>query len=138
MHSPFTAPPLPDQDHVRRRPSKALHSPNNRRIRELSKFARELFPDGGGDYVLPETLTGHHLAVALITHLARASQRTGNRLVNFCRDRAPWLDPDDVDVTAVRPDKASDLGVKLGLTAALRAEARHHQHRALRSDAGRT
>lgn len=37
---------------------------NNRRIGELSKLARHDYPDGQGDYVLPETPTGQHLALS--------------------------------------------------------------------------
>lgn len=93
------------------------HNPNNTRIRELSKLARDLFPDGQDDYVLPETPIGQHLAVALITHLARAGQRDSRWLSTFCRTRAPWLDPDEIDVTKLQPDKAQALGNKLELTA---------------------
>jgi hypothetical protein len=82
------------------------HSPNNTRVYELSRLARHLFPDGQGDYTLPETSIGKHLAVALITHLARAGQRDSRWLVKFCADRVPWLDPDNIDVTTLLPDKA--------------------------------
>jgi len=96
------------------------HSPNNTRVYELSRLARHLFPDGQGDYTLPETSIGKHLAVALITHLARAGQRDSRWLFKFCADRVPWLDPDNIDVTTLLPDKAQTLGNKLELTAALR------------------
>ena len=36
---------------------KSRYDPNNRRIRELSLFARHQYPDGYGDYVLPEIPT---------------------------------------------------------------------------------
>jgi hypothetical protein len=58
------------------------------RIRELSKLARELFPDDGGDYVLPDTPIGKYLAIAIVTHLARAGQRNGKWLAAFCGARA--------------------------------------------------
>jgi hypothetical protein len=50
---------------------KPRYDPNNTRIRELSRIARKQYPDGHGDYVLPETPTGRHLAIALI-HLSRS------------------------------------------------------------------
>jgi hypothetical protein len=100
----------------------APHNPNNRRIRELSKLARERFPDDTGDYVLPDTPVGQHLAIAIVTHLARAGQRSGKWLAAFCCDRAPWLDPDEIDVTKLQPDRAQELGNKLQLTAALRTK----------------
>jgi hypothetical protein len=74
----------------------AAHNPNNRRIRELSKYARELFPDGHDDYVLPDTPIGKHLAIAIITHLACSAPRDCRWLSNFCEARAPWLDPDEI------------------------------------------
>jgi hypothetical protein len=103
---------------------KPRYDPNNTRIRELSLMARRQYADGHGDYVLPETPSARSLARALITHLARAGQRNGPWLFNLCRDRIPWLDPDDVDPAKLIPDKAQTLGRKIGLTAAIRSELR--------------
>jgi hypothetical protein len=56
----------------------------------------------------------------MITCLARAGQRNGSWLFVLCRDRIPWLDPDDIDPAKLIPDKAQTLGRKIGLTAAMR------------------
>jgi hypothetical protein len=89
---------------------KRPHNPNNTRIRELSQLARCWFPDGSGDYVLPETEIGQHFALAIITHLARAGQCNRKWLTDFCCSRAPWLDPGEIDVAKLRPLKAPALG----------------------------
>ena len=103
-------------------PGKRVHyNANNTRVFDLSRLARDLFSDGDGDYVLPETPMGQHLAIALITHLARAGQRDSRWLFKFCADRVPWLDPDDIDVIKLLPDKAQALGNKLELTAERRS-----------------
>ena len=105
---------------LEQRPSErkcTAHNPNNTRVRELSRLARDQYPDGLGDYTLPETPIGQHLAIALITHLHRAGQRNGQWLYNFCSERVPWLDPDEIDATKLLPDKAPILGKKLELTA---------------------
>jgi hypothetical protein len=100
---------------IERKP--APFNPNNKRILELSRLARDQYPDGQGDYILPETPRGQCLAIALITHLSRAGQRDSRWLYKFCADRAPWLDPDDIDITTLQPDKAQTLGNTLRLTA---------------------
>jgi hypothetical protein len=105
-----------------RRAQRKRDNPNNRRIRELSMLARDQHPDGHGDYVLSDTPAGNHLAIALITHLDRAGQRNGRWLFVFCRDRAPFLDPDEIDVAALRSLRAQALGIGLQLTAAIRAK----------------
>jgi hypothetical protein len=110
------------QIETQRNKRKPRYDPNNTRIRELSLIARRQYADGHGDYVLPETPSARSLARALITHLARAGQRNGPWLFNLCRDRIPWLDPDDVDPARLIPDKAQVLGRKIGLTPALRRE----------------
>lgn len=107
---------------ARSRRKSAPYDPNNRRIRELSKLAKERYPDGCGDYVLPDTPVGQRLAVALITHLACAGPRKSRWLSNFCAARVPWLDPDEIDVTQLHPDRAQELGNLLQLTAAVRDE----------------
>jgi hypothetical protein len=97
-------------------------NPNNRRVRELSKLARDQFPDGHGDYVLPDTPIGRCLALALVTHLARAGQRNGRWLFVFCRDRAPFLDPDEINPAVLLPLSAQELGNGIELTAARRTK----------------
>jgi hypothetical protein len=92
-------------------------NPNNKRVRELSKIARDQLPDDHGDYVLPETPIGQNLTIALLTHLNRAGQRRADWLFRFCAARAPWLDPDEIDLDSLRPLKAQDLGNQIGLTA---------------------
>jgi hypothetical protein len=113
---------------VRKR--RSLYDPNNVRMRELSRLARDLFPDSHGDYVLPDTVVGYHLAIALITHLTLGGPRNANWLTNFCAARVPWLDPDEIDITELWPDRAQALG----RTA---SKAAHHHHCAVRSDARR-
>jgi hypothetical protein len=93
-----------------------------RRIGELSKLARHDYPDGQGDYVLPETPTGQHLAFELITHLSRSGQRTSAWIFQFCRERAPWLDPNEIDFAHLQPRNAQQLGRDLELIAANRAK----------------
>ena len=90
------------------------------RVRELSKLARLRHPDGHGDYILPDTPAGRYLAIAIITHFQRRPGKRGEWLFQFCRERAPWLDPDEIDVTQLRPCKAEKLGARLQLTAAER------------------
>jgi hypothetical protein len=99
---------------------RAPHDLNNTRIRELTKVARHLYPDGQGDYVLDETPAARGLALAIITHLYRAGPRSQKWLFNFCKDRAPWLDPNEIDAAQLKPEKAQTLGNKIGLTAELR------------------
>jgi hypothetical protein len=94
------------------------------RVGELSKLARLRHPDGGGDYTLPETPTARHLAIAIITHLLRRPGGKAMTLFQFCRERAPWLDPDEVGLARLRSDKALALGDKLRLTAAERTHLR--------------
>jgi len=93
---------------------------NNKRIAELSALARCVYPDETGDYVLPDDNKGTALANALITHLSRGGPRNCRWLFDFCKDRAPWLDPNEIDVTALRPKRADILGAEIGLTAELR------------------
>jgi hypothetical protein len=100
---------------------KPPYNPNNTRVRELSRFARKQYPDGHGDYMLPETPEGRHLALALICCLARAGQRNGPWLFDFCCMRVPWLDPDTIDPARLIPDDAQTLGRKIGLTGDMRA-----------------
>ena len=92
------------------------------RVRDLSELARLRHPDGHGDYVLPDTPAGRHLALAIITHWLRRPGERGKWLFQFCHDRAPWLDPNEIDVTQLRPSKAQKLGGKLQLTIAERTQ----------------
>jgi hypothetical protein len=99
---------------------RAPYDPNNKRLTELSRIARHLYTDETRDYVLPETSKGRALAIAIITHLYRAGRRNGHWLFDFCKARAPWLDPNEIDLTNLKPEKADSLGVKIGLTDELR------------------
>jgi hypothetical protein len=92
------------------------------RISELSRIARRSHPDGHGDYLLPETKTGRHLAVAILTHLLQRPCARGVTTFQFCRERAPWLDPDEIGIDGLCPIKAQELGDRLQLTAAERTE----------------
>jgi hypothetical protein len=89
------------------------------RIRELSTLARHRHPDGRGDFVLRETPLGKTLAIALITHHHHQRNRA-QWLFQFCRDRAPWLDPDEIEIGRLLPHKADELGRLLHLTSAER------------------
>ena len=88
------------------------------RVRDLNELARLRHPDGHGNYVLPDTPAGRHLALAIIKHWLRRPSERGKWPFQFCRDRAPWLDPDEMDV--LRPCKAQKLGTRLQLTSAER------------------
>jgi hypothetical protein len=88
------------------------------RIRHLNKLARHRYGDGNGDYVLPDDQGGHMLAAAIITH---QRFKPAQWLVNFCNERAPWLDPDEIDRKELRPMRADALGKALNLTAEARA-----------------
>jgi hypothetical protein len=90
------------------------------RTRELNALARLRYPDGKRDYVVPDTPTGRHLAIAIITHRRRPDDKQ-RWIDQFCRERAPWLDPDEIDFTRLRPNKAQHLGDQLMLTAAERS-----------------
>lgn len=110
-------------DEIRRRYSRKIDgfSFDALRFRELNKLARHRHPDGS-DYMLPEAPSVRHLAVAIITH-----QRPNNKLrwlIWFCRERAPWLDPNEINIAQLYPDKAEPLGKKLQLTAAERTSLR--------------
>ena len=56
------------------------------RVRDLSELARLRHPDGHGDYVLPDTPAGRHLALAIITHWLRRPGERGKWLFQFCHD----------------------------------------------------
>jgi hypothetical protein len=77
------------------------------RVGELNKLARHRYSDGNGDYVLPETAEGHVIAMAIITH---QRFKPAAWLFKFCSERAPWLDPDEIDRKALKPMKADALG----------------------------
>lgn len=94
---------------------------DDQRFRDLSKLARFWHPDGHGDYVLPDTPNGRYLAIALITH-RRHHPNLMQWLIQFSCERAPWLEPDEIDVARLRPHKADILGRLLQLTASDRAE----------------
>jgi hypothetical protein len=93
------------------------------RTRELNALARLRHPDGNRDYVVPDTPTGRHLAIAIITHRRRPDDKR-RWIDQFCRERAPWLDPDEIDFARLRPSKARRLGDELMLTAAERSSLR--------------
>jgi hypothetical protein len=83
---------------------------NRTRHRELNKLARSRYPDGQGDYELPETKIGMHIALAILTHRAKSPSNRPEWLFEFCRDRAPWLDPDAIHFKELYPRKAEELG----------------------------
>lgn len=93
---------------------------DRRRVSELSKLARLRHPDRQGDYVLPET--ARHLAMAIITHLLRRPGAKGAIIFQFCHERAPWLDPNEIDMAQLLPSKAEALGKRLQLTTAERTQ----------------
>jgi hypothetical protein len=100
---------------------RAPHNPNTTRLTELSRIARDLYRYGTNDYVLPETRAGRALPEAIITTLYRGSpRRNGHWLFNYCNEHAPWLDPNEIDLANMRPEKAGPLGIKIGLTAEVR------------------
>jgi hypothetical protein len=81
------------------------------RIHDLNKLARFRY---GRDFVLPDTADGRALAMAMITH---QPYKPSEWLDRFCGERAPWLDPDEIDRKALRPKKAAALGQDLNLEA---------------------
>jgi hypothetical protein len=93
------------------------------RVGDLSKLARQRYSDGNRDYVLPETADGRLLAMSIITH---QRFKPDDWVFNFCRDRAPWLDPRDIDRSQLRPQKADALGCDLGLTSEARTRLGIH------------
>ena len=104
---------------------RAPHDPNTTRLTELSRIARDLYRYGTNDYVLPETREGRALAEAIITHLYRGSpRRNGHWLFNYCNEHAPWLDPNEIDLATLKPEKAGPLGIKIELTAEVRTRVR--------------
>jgi hypothetical protein len=94
---------------------------DNLRIRDLSKLARYWYADGNGDYLLPDTAQGRVLAIAIITHQCFKPPAW---LFRFCRERAPWLDPNEVDRKHLYPKKADALGHELRLSATVRDKLR--------------
>ncbi|HMF21068.1 MAG TPA: hypothetical protein VKG24_02955 [Pseudolabrys sp.] len=91
------------------------------RVRDLSALARYRYSDGNYDYELPETEDGYLIALAIITHQRFKSAAW---LFMFCHDRAPWLDPREIDRTALRPQTADALGRELRLTTEVRERLR--------------
>jgi hypothetical protein len=91
------------------------------RTGELSRLARHRHPDGHGDYELPDTPTGRDLAIAIVAHRLRRPGDQQRWIFLFCRERALGLDPNDIDVARLHPEKAKPLGEKLQLTAAERS-----------------
>jgi hypothetical protein len=88
---------------------------------ELNRLARHRHPDGQGDYALPDTPTGHNLALAIVAHRLRRPGDQRKWIFQFCRQRASWLVPDEIEVAWLHPEKAKPLGDKIQLTAAERS-----------------
>jgi hypothetical protein len=91
------------------------------RIRDLNKLARFRHSDGNGDYILPDNDEGRIIASAIITH-QRFKPITW--LFRFCNERAPWLDPDEIDRSRLYPKETDALGQELRLPADLRDQLR--------------
>jgi hypothetical protein len=87
------------------------------RIRHLNKLARYRYSDGNGDYILPDDAQGRAIAAAIVTH---QRYKPAQWLFKFCNERAPWLDPDEIDRKTLRPQKADALGQELGISGHLR------------------
>jgi hypothetical protein len=86
-------------------------SPDECRIHDLNKLARFRY---GRDFVLPDNADGRALAIAMITH---QPYKPSEWLDRFCRERTPWLDPDEIDRKQLHPKKAAALGQDLNLSA---------------------
>jgi hypothetical protein len=98
--------------HVPRRKSEFKF--DDTRFSELSRIVRHRY-DGAA---LPETPETHALAMALITH--RKPDDKLRWLTRFCKERAPWLDVDEIDLSNLPWRNARALGYAIGLTAAER------------------